>query len=160
MSINVIMTLIMAFTVVVFSLFNAEVVTINLIGYKTVSLPMSFLVFFVFIIGAGYAAILSFQRQIEQSLKIRKLKKTLKSLKEIPAADTIENATDKNLETGKSAERFTAVSETKAPVVPGDNSKESTAEGEPQEWNELSHENEAGLSSERRGIALRRIQNV
>jgi uncharacterized integral membrane protein len=83
MSLKVILTLVVAFVIVVFSLFNAEQVFINLFGVKKVNLPMSFLVFFAFILGAAYAAVLSFQMQIEQALTIRKLKRRVQEYRDL-----------------------------------------------------------------------------
>jgi uncharacterized integral membrane protein len=175
MSISVILTLVVAFVVVVFSLFNADVVTINLIGFKTVSLPMSFLVFFVFIFGAIYAAVLSFQIQIEQVLTIRRLKKKIRDIQEAEPVDNQEAVTA--VSTAKAAPEVKPAKPVYARVMmpPQKKTREIPVQKEPVELPadpipdeapdmvaalaDSDDEDEGGLSSKLREIALRRIQN-
>jgi uncharacterized membrane protein YciS (DUF1049 family) len=172
MSIKVVLTLVIAFVIVVFGLFNSEIVAINLIGFKQVCLPLSVLIFFVFIIGAAYAAVLSFQIQIEQALTIRKLKKKIQELKD--AADL---GLPEPVAFGTAIKTVAAIKDTKseAPALgplqkiramapqkkPIDASK---AEGKTEELpgaQGISDEDddEGGLPGKLRDIALRRIQN-
>lgn len=82
MPIKIIITLVFAFLLVLFGIFNTSPVEINLFGFTNVSTLLSFFVFVVFLAGGVFAGFLSFSEQVKQSLTIRKLKKKIKSLAE------------------------------------------------------------------------------
>lgn len=104
MSLKIITTLVIAFLLVLFGIFNNVHVEVNLFGIKNVSTLLSFFVFVVFLAGGIYAGFLSFSDQIKQSSIIRKLKKKIKNLKEalkeqeeheqIPIDDSEEHSTE------------------------------------------------------------------
>jgi uncharacterized integral membrane protein len=172
MSLKVILTLVMAFMIAFFSLFNTELISINLLGVRTVSLPSSFLVFFAFIAGAVYAAILSFQMQLDQALLIRKLRKKMQELNALIEDRETQLAVNNH----KTAPITTVISHEQAPAeatlrypktlspVVKNRTKESqidAADSDELDLDNLSYneEDEAGVSARLKEIALRRIKN-
>jgi uncharacterized integral membrane protein len=172
MSLKVILTLVMAFMIAFFSLFNTELISINLLGVRTVSLPSSFLVFFAFIAGAVYAAILSFQMQLDQALLIRKLRKKMQELNALIEDGETQPAVNNR----KAAPVTTVISHEQAPAaatltypkallpVVQNRTKEHAIDatnGEELDLDNLlyNEEDEAGVSARLKEIALRRIKN-
>lgn len=82
MQIKIVLTLVVAFLLVLFGIFNPGIIEINLFGFGKTSTPTAFLVFVVFLTGAVYAGLMSLFEQIKQSMKIRQLKRKLKEVKE------------------------------------------------------------------------------
>jgi len=173
MSLKVVLTLVIAFVLVVFGLFNFEVVTINLVGFKKVSLPISILIFFVFLIGAAYSAVLSFQMQIEQALRIKSLKKKVQELKDAASLDDQEvPASGSNWKISSGAKEpliqqpagAMANSRKRTPTPQSEISKAMKSAPEDEKTDspvtlQDDDEDEGGLSSQLREIALRRIKN-
>ena len=68
MSGKITISLVVAFLLALFSIFNTELMDINLFSVKVVSVPKSLLVFFVFLTGAVYAGFLAFFEQLHSTL--------------------------------------------------------------------------------------------
>ena len=82
MQIQIVLTLVIAFLLVLFGIFNPGVIEINLFGFNRVSTPAAFFVFVVFLAGAVYAGLMNLFEQIKQTMKIRRLKMKLKEIRE------------------------------------------------------------------------------
>ena len=82
MPIKIIFTLVVAFLLVLFGIFNSSPFEFSLFGIRDVSTPLAFFVFIVFLAGGIYAGFLAFFDQVRQSLRIRKLKRKIKNLQE------------------------------------------------------------------------------
>lgn len=82
MQIKIVLTLVIAFLLVLFGIFNPGIIEISLFGFGWISTPIAFFVFVVFLAGAVYAGLMSIFDQIKQSMKIRQLKRKLKEVKE------------------------------------------------------------------------------
>lgn len=81
MAIKIIVTLVVAFLLVLFGIFNSSFLEFSLFGIKEISTPLSFFVFIVFLAGGVFAGFLSFSDQLRQSLTVRKLRKRIRDLK-------------------------------------------------------------------------------
>lgn len=83
MSGKIIITLIGAFVITCFSVFNNTLVAVDMCSFKTLEIPLSIFTFFTFLCGGIYAGIISIQEQIELKLKIRMLQKKLRQFQSI-----------------------------------------------------------------------------
>ena len=81
MSLKIILTLVIAFLLALFGIFNTEFIEFSFFGVSNVFMPISLFVFAIFMAGGIYAGILSFSVELRNKAIIRNLKKTIKKLK-------------------------------------------------------------------------------
>jgi uncharacterized integral membrane protein len=160
MSGKITISLVVAFLLALFSIFNTELMDLNLFGVKVVSIPKSLLVFFVFLIGAVYAGFLAFFEQLHSALTIKRLRKNVMNLKKIieeqeDVLETVgkpEKEREPELSRSNHTELKAGNDQTKVELT-GSFKKEDKGKSFP------GKDGEYALSPEQREIALMRIQN-
>ncbi|GAI11531.1 unnamed protein product [marine sediment metagenome] len=79
---EIILTLILAFLLLLLGYFNPGKIGINLFGFRSFYVPLPIFIFLLFLSGAAYVALWSILGRIKQNLTIRKLRRKIRELEE------------------------------------------------------------------------------